>query len=448
MKQIQILGVSGSTLITSGGVKKAGGNRLFQPGDYAWAHGDMVFGHERYNGTPPVEVGAIPILLGGPQAWPRRFEYGFLDNALKYTKLAQYPYTMTLTVHGCEPVLVNNGSSAYLLTSKYMSIPLKSAQINLLKPEEEWLVGSVPVFLYLDACIGEDGSVVYAASLTAKSYSKMTPAGLMFYWAQNEEGYFDLTSPTEQWTLTETVPDMGIYRNGEKIADVGAAMKGIADFIEDDAKASTPGHWAMHHVNVEEMKTVVNPDGSYQMFGLGSVGIYYHDKRSEFNTQEGSRIYSYAWEIRNGNYSCKKTRLLQGSLRDDVWTEIEEFTEILTEDYDLPINDGHYAGNYPEMTLAPTLDFYNVNSELLGHLELTNSAYDMRVACWKQVGGAALFNLYFANHAVMSFTKQEDGSIVPAVVISEDDGPCLNARFEKTGKVKQIKAALDKILGG
>lgn len=62
MKQLQVIGVSGSIILTTDGPKKPIGNRIFSVGDYVWVHGMAAYGHESGNGGIIVDVSGIPIV--------------------------------------------------------------------------------------------------------------------------------------------------------------------------------------------------------------------------------------------------------------------------------------------------------------------------------------------------------------------------------------------------
>lgn len=256
MKQVKVLGVSGSIVQTTDGPKKPIGNRVFIVGDYGFAHGDALYGHESANYSPQVETDGIPIINLDASD---NLCYGFVQGESYRAR------SVNASAGVARRVFANDKLSAWEMSGD--GIP---AQADLVAGEVSDAVAS--------------GLLIYDAEVNADNELLVVVGNGGYLLTTNRDEYGNIIGQD-----TERAAQLDIYQGAAKIATLGGLINTLASELatselsthptgelpEPNPSAGNPQPWVTHHA-IYPVKSVVNSDGSYTISGRGDLYVSYY----------------------------------------------------------------------------------------------------------------------------------------------------------------------------
>jgi hypothetical protein len=405
MRQVKIIAVNDSSLTTAdGSVVFPVGNKVFNPGDYAWVNGNVVFGHMPTGGSAVISgvMDIIPCFsyLEG------KFSFGTVSNA-SYKKYDDYEQSFFY-----DYLFVNNKNIAYFLQTTDSNTQTVDVH-NLMTGKTVATLKGVP----LNANINEKDDVLFCI------------------WNRDFSTSVALVYGSAPGSITEG--DIKIYKDDEIVFDFSTALHDIYNLIKRKVEKAYDGQensW-IWSTSINTMYVAIDENGECKY--LGETATWIQEKNDGNGNVTNKTITEY-YEIdvtADGSYAVNN---LVGALK-------------------IPINDGFYyiaTNNYPN---NDPLSLYQKDGgdEILVHpLSQVNGwegGSNFGVKCVVPYKNGYLINLQsgfggFRATVNNTVTFVKDGE--EKNIFKPDF--CFNTKFEKmsTGKFNVIRSNLKEIWKG
>lgn len=435
MRQVKIISVEGSYLITSdGSMVFPCGNKVFNPGDYAWVNGNVAFGNTPSGGSSIIiQNGAkIPVV-----SWKNKnFAFGYIEGG-KYIEV--FSMDNDENSYG---IFVNNASKAYYLKFSlfpYVSIWATSnpdkdigEQYNLLTGKMISNINGVP----LNAEIDDDGNLLFAI------------------WKSN----YLLWRKNMSWdSAYRTDADVKIYKNGELLYDCTVAVRSLVAKIEDELKALAGdnlvyanGSPSFSNEYVKIRNCSINKDGSCSLYvrAESSATILLPEDQlddirlsGDININmsvTGAFDFVFCSNWGTGKSPNAKADQQSGSFIEKGFTvQSKPFNQFgrCTEEYYIVDDSGKTVASI-EKTVASSNEVYEWT---ISAVESMNDA--VYVACYGAYEGVEGLDFVYKFCSLYRSTAEGQSAVVDGRYIN-------NTRFAKMLNINTIKANLQKIWKG